>query len=111
MRKTEKEKISVIVDSRILRLVKNILDDLGCTLNNAVNAYFYQIFYTQSIPFPLKLPAESEWEKFDICLKISEGLNDVEKGRVVSGDQVFDKLRNRLDGLISKTHSSESSEE
>lgn len=111
MRKTEKEKINVIVDSRILRLVKNILVDLGCTLNDAVNAYFYQIFYTQSIPFPLKLLAESEWEKFEICLKISEGLNDVEKGRVVSGDQVFDKLRNKLDELISKTHSSESSEE
>lgn len=101
MRKTEKEKVTVIVDARILRLVKGILDDLGCPLNDAVNVYFYQIFYTQGIPFPLKLPPEGEWEKFDICLKISEGLNDVEKGRIISGDQAFEKLRNRLDELIS----------
>ncbi len=111
MRKTEKEKVTVIVDARILRLVKGILDDLGCTLNDAVNVYFYQIFYTQGIPFPLKLPPEGEWEKFDICLKISEGLNDVEKGRIISGDQAFEKLRNRLDELISKKRLFESPEE
>ena len=111
MRKTEKEKVTVIVDARILRLVKGILDDLGCPLNDAVNVYFYQIFYTQGIPFPLKLPPEGEWEKFDICLKISEGLNDVEKGRIISGDQAFEKLRNRLDELISKKRLFESPEE
>ena len=107
MRKTEKEKVTVIVDARILRLVKGILDDLGCPLNDAVNVYFYQIFYTQGIPFTLKLPPEGEWERFDICLKISEGLNDVEKGRIISGDQAFEKLRNRLDELISKKRLSE----
>lgn len=111
MRKTEKEKVTVIVDARILRLVKGILDDLGCPLNDAVNVYFYQIFYTQGIPFPLKLPPEGEWEKFDICLKISEGLNDIEKGRIISGDQAFEKLRNRLNELISKKRLSESPEE
>ena len=63
------------------------------------------------LPFPLKLPPEGEWEKFDICLKISEGLNDVEKGRIISGDQAFEKLRNRLDELISKKRLFESPEE
>lgn len=110
MKKIEKDKITITVDARVLRLAQNILDDLGCSLNDAVNAYLYQILYTQSIPFPLKLPSDKEWEKFDLCLKISEGLIDVEKGRTIPGEQVFERLRKRLDELISKNHLSENSE-
>ena len=110
MKKIEKDKITITVDARILRLAQNILDDLGCSLNDAVNAYLYQILYTQSIPFPQRLPSDKEWEKFDLCLKISEGLIDVEKGRIISGEQVFERLRKRLDELISKNHLSENSE-
>lgn len=73
MKKIEKDKITITVDARVLRLAQNILDDLGCSLNDAVNANLYQIFYTKSIPFPLKLPSDKEWEKFDLCQKYRKG--------------------------------------
>lgn len=42
--------------------------------------------------------------------KISEGLIDAEKGRTIPGEQVFERLRKRLDELISKNNLSENSE-
>lgn len=51
MKRIEKKKISVSVDARILDLASDILYDLGCSLNEAINIFLYQILYTQSIPF------------------------------------------------------------
>lgn len=66
--------------------------------------------YTQSIPFSIKLPAESEWDRFDLCLKISEGLQDIEKGRVIPGEQVMERLKQKLDDALLKNHPSETKE-
>lgn len=110
MKRIEKKKISVSVDARILDLASDILYDLGCSLNEAINIFLYQILYTQSIPFSIKLPAESEWDKFDLCLKISEGLQDIEKGRVIPGEQVMERLKQKLDDALLKNHPSETTE-
>ena len=62
----------------------------------------YQIFYTRSIPFPIKLPDEPEWAKFDLCLKISEGLQDMENERIIPGAQTMEKLKQKLEEEMQK---------
>ena len=110
MKRIEKKKIVVSVDARILDLASDILHDLGCPLNEAINIFLYHLFYTRSIPFPIKLTAESEWAKFDLWLKISDGLQDMENGRVVSGEQAIKKLKQKLDEAMLKSNPSKTTE-
>lgn len=110
MKKMEKETITVDVDARIIGLATDVLSDLGCSLSAAINVFLYQVFYTQSIPFPIKLPVENELAKYDLCLKISEGLKDIEAGRTVPGDQVLENLRRRFNEEFAKKHLSDKSE-
>lgn len=110
MKTIEKKKVVISVDARILDLASDILHDLGCPLNEAINIFLYQIFYTHSIPFPIRLPNEPEWAKFDLCLKISEGLQNMENGRVFSGEQAIEKLIQKLEEASLKNHTSKTTE-
>lgn len=102
VKKIEKEKITVNVDARIIGLATDVLADLGCSLSDAINIFLYQVLYTQSIPFPIKLPPESEMARYDLCLKISDALKDIETGRVIPREQVLENLRERRNEKLAK---------
>ncbi|MFA5292924.1 MAG: type II toxin-antitoxin system RelB/DinJ family antitoxin [Phycisphaerae bacterium] len=48
--------INVRMDAETKSKVSEILDLLGMTPSEAINLFFKQIIYTQSIPFEVKLP-------------------------------------------------------
>jgi DNA-damage-inducible protein J len=48
--------INVRIDPQTKSKASKILDLLGMTPSEAINLYFKQIIYTQSIPFDVKLP-------------------------------------------------------
>ena len=110
MKKTEKEKITVNVDARIIGLATDVLADLGCSLSEAINIFLYQVLYTQSILFPIRLPPESKMARYDLCLKISDALKDVETGRTIPGEQVLENLRKRLNEELAKKCPSDESD-
>lgn len=67
-----KKKLTVKVDKRVINAAQIIFERLGMTVDEAVNMFLYQVLYSQSIPFSVKLPTDEEMERFDLylsCLK------------------------------------------
>lgn len=93
----EKQKKTIKVDKRILPLAEGVLNELSIDLDTAINIFLYQVFYTQGIPFPVKLPDEEMMERFEMYTHILAGLEDVKAGRTIPGDKVFEEIRKRLD--------------
>lgn len=59
----EKETITVeiTIDKDIKEKAEEVMDTLGVDFNTAVNLFIYQVYYTKSIPFPIKLSSEQRW--------------------------------------------------
>lgn len=53
-----KDKISVLVkiDKGMKEKAEQLMEEMGLDFNTAVNVFVYQVYYTRSIPFPIKLP-------------------------------------------------------
>lgn len=56
MNKVEKVGKKVILDKRIADAAGKMFETLGIPFDMAINVYLYQVVYTQSIPFLIKLP-------------------------------------------------------
>lgn len=80
MDKITKQKISFSVDERIIPMANSVFKELGLTLAEGINIYLYQVFYTQSIPFPIELPEEEMMQRFDLLQKILIREKDIKAG-------------------------------
>lgn len=56
MNKVEKISKKVVLDKRIVDAAEKVFETLGIPFDMAINVYLYQVVYTQSIPFLIKLP-------------------------------------------------------
>lgn len=58
----EKEKAiyEIVVNSNIKIKAEEYMKSMGLDFNTAVTLFIYQVYYTKSIPFPIKLP---DWLK------------------------------------------------
>ena len=90
-----KKKLTIKVDEPLIEAAKTVFERLGLTIDEAVNIFLYQVFYTQSIPFPVKLPPDEMMARCDLYFKIYEGLAEVDAGKGVFGEEVFARLREK----------------
>ena len=57
--------VNAKIDSNTKDAAKEVLNSLGLNMSEAINMFFKQIVYTQSIPFELKLPNKTTAETFN----------------------------------------------
>lgn len=75
--------INVRIDAQTKSKASKILDLLGMTPSEAINLFFKQIIYTQSIPFDVKLPNK----------ETIQALKELDSGKGVKFDNVEDLLK------------------
>lgn len=57
--------VNARIDSKTKNDAKSILKSLGLNMSEAINLFFKQIVYTESIPFELRLPNKTTIETFN----------------------------------------------
>jgi antitoxin component of RelBE/YafQ-DinJ toxin-antitoxin module len=85
-------KATFSIDKHMLELAETIFKELGLTLDLGIAVYLYQVVYTSSIPFSIKLPPQEMIERVDLYKKLMKGRDDIKAGRVVSGDILFEEI-------------------
>lgn len=75
--------INVRIDVQTKSKASKILDLLGMTPSEAINLFFKQIIYTQSIPFDVKLPNK----------ETVQAMKELDSGRGVKFNSVEDLLK------------------
>lgn len=58
--KNEKAIYEIVINSDIKNKAEELMQIMGLDFNTAVTLFIYQVYYTKSIPFPIKLP---DWMK------------------------------------------------
>lgn len=95
MKDNEKTKATFTIDKHMFELAKTIFAEIGLSLDTGIAVYLYQVVYTRSISFAIKLPPEEVLERVDLYKKLMKGMDDVEAGRVVPAEVVFEELRKK----------------
>lgn len=90
MKDSKKTKATFTIDKHMLELAKTIFTELGLSFDIGIAVYLYQVVYTRSIPFPIKLPPEEVLAQVDLYKKLMEGMDDVKAGRLIPGEVVFE---------------------
>ncbi len=52
----EKAIYEIVVNSNIKIKAEELMETMGLDFNTAITLFIYQVYYTKSIPFPIKLP-------------------------------------------------------
>lgn len=52
--------VSVSIDKGIREKSEALMKMMGIDFDMAINVFLYQVYYTRSIPFPIKLPNEDK---------------------------------------------------
>lgn len=52
----EKETVNIAIDKGIKEKSEELMKLMGIDFDTAINVFLYQVYYTRSIPFPIKLP-------------------------------------------------------
>lgn len=52
--------VSVSIDKGIREKSEALMKMMGIDFDTAINVFLYQVYYTRSIPFPIKLPNEDK---------------------------------------------------
>lgn len=76
-----------------------ILGTLGIPASSAINMFYKQIILQGGLPFEVKLPnhplsLESMTEQ-ELSTELQKGFDDLETGRVKSGEAVFSELHKK----------------
>ena len=86
------------VEPEVKEQAELVLKQLGIPMSNAIGLFLRQIVLQRGIPFELKLPQSKPLsvimlteEQFNT--EIENGLADVAAGRVVSAENVADRMR------------------
>lgn len=98
MKDSKITKATFTIDKHMLELAKKLFKELGLSLDAGIAVYLYQVVYTRSIPFPIKLPPEEVLEQVDLYRKLMEGMDDVKAGRLIPGEIVFEELKRKFGG-------------
>jgi len=85
------------VEPEIKKQAEIILDQLGIPMSNAISIFLRQIVLQKGIPFEMKLPqskpvayASLTEEQFNA--EIEKGLSDLSYGKVISAQNVAEKI-------------------
>lgn len=52
----EKETVKIAIDKGIKEKSEELMKLMGIDFDTAINVFLYQVYYTRSILFPIKLP-------------------------------------------------------
>jgi DNA-damage-inducible protein J len=77
--------INAKIDRNTKDEAKSVLNSLGLNMSEAINLFFRQVIFTQSIPFELKLPAR----------ETLEAINELESG----GGETFATTKDLFESL------------
>ncbi len=85
--------IYVRVEPNVKQEAESILKELGIPMSNAVAMFLRQVILQRGMPFDVKLPSKKPLslaslskEEFDEA--ISEGMRDIENGKVYTAEEV-----------------------
>lgn len=59
------ELITVEIDAGMKAMAERTLSELGMALPTAVRVFLYQVAYTHSLPFPVRLPDDRMTKEFE----------------------------------------------
>ena len=96
---TKNDTIHVRVDENVKINAERILAEQGLTISDAINMMLCQVNLTGGLPFQIKLPALEKTivnSKADIEKKLIEADNDILNGNVLSTNETFDALEEKL---------------
>lgn len=86
------------VEPEIKEQAEQVLEQLGIPMSSAIGLFLRQIVLQRGIPFDMKLPKHNPLvlgslseEQFNA--EIEKGLADLTAGKVVSAEQVADRMR------------------
>ena len=86
------------VEPKIKEQAELVLEQLGIPMSNAIGLFLRQVVLQRGIPFELKLPQSKPLsvgtlteEQFNA--EIEKGLADLTAGRVVSAENVAERMR------------------
>ncbi|MEN6463388.1 MAG: type II toxin-antitoxin system RelB/DinJ family antitoxin [Syntrophomonas sp.] len=86
------------VEPEVKEQAELVLEQLGIPMSNAIGLFLRQVVLQRGIPFELKLPKNNPLsvttltgEQFNA--EIEKGLADLTAGRVVSAEDVADRMR------------------
>lgn len=86
------------VEPEVKEQAELVLEQLGIPMSNAIGLFLRQVVLQRGIPFELKLPQSkllsvSALTEDQFNSEIEKGLADLIAGRVVSSEQVTDRMR------------------
>ena len=86
------------VEPNIKEQAEAVLDQLGIPMSNAIGMFLRQVVIHRGIPFEVKLPENaplslSSMTKEQFDAEITQGMDDIEQGRVFSAEEVAAELR------------------
>lgn len=86
------------VEPEVKKQAELVLEQLGIPMSNAIGLFLRQVVLQRGIPFELKLPQSKPLsvgtltqEQFNA--EIEKGLADLTAGKVVSAENVADRMR------------------
>lgn len=89
--------IFVRVEPKIKEQAEEVLEQLGIPMSNAVGLFLRQVVLQRGIPFEMKLPQNKPLsveqlseERFNA--EIEKGMADFKIGKVISEEQVSDRM-------------------
>ena len=86
------------VEPDIKEQAETVLDQLGIPMSNAIGMFLRQVVIHRGIPFDVKLPENaplsiSSMTKEQFDSEIAKGMEDIEKGRLYSAEEVAAEMR------------------
>ena len=94
---TRTANIFVRVEPKIKEQAEEVLEQLGIPMSNAVGLFLRQVVLQRGIPFEMKLPQHTPLsveqlseERFNA--EIEKGMADFKIGKVISAEQVSDRM-------------------
>ncbi|MFA5384824.1 MAG: type II toxin-antitoxin system RelB/DinJ family antitoxin [Eubacteriales bacterium] len=86
------------VEPEVKEQAELVLEQLGIPMSNAIGLFLRQVVLQRGIPFELKLPQSkplsvSTLTEEQFNAEIEKGLADLTAGRVVSAENVADRIR------------------
>ena len=91
--------LNLRVNPTVKRNAEEVLAQLGISMSTAIEIYLRQISLTGGIPFDVTLPKAPSHLNMDLMSKeqiyseLSAGLDDIEKGNILSVAEAFEKYK------------------
>lgn len=85
------------VEPEIKQQAESILEQLGISMSNAIGIFLRQVAMQKGIPFEIKLPQHvpvsyGALNEDEFNAEIEKGLSDMASGRVISAQNVAEKM-------------------